>query len=81
LEGQRRLPARRIEKENIMGIFDKAKDMAGKAKDKVDGVVGKNSDKLPDDVEKTYDTVSDAAEPVIPGDEKPAEKSAEDVAD
>ena len=36
-----------------MGIFDKAKDAAGKAKDKVDGQVNKHSDKIPDKVEGT----------------------------
>ena len=52
-----------------MGIFDKAKDAAGKAKDKLDDVVEKNSDKIPDNIEKMYDKASDAAEKVIPGED------------
>jgi len=37
-----------------MGLFDKAKDMAGKAKDKVDDVVDKrrSADKAPDPAKK-----------------------------
>ena len=54
-----------------IGIFDKAKSVAGKAKDKVDSAVDKNSDKIPDKVENTYDKISDAAEKVIPGEETP----------
>ena len=51
-----------------MGIFDKAKDAAGKAKDKVDDLVEQNADKIPDDIEKKYDKASDAAEKHVPGD-------------
>ncbi len=50
-----------------MGIFDKAKKAAGKAKDMVDDQVEKHSDKIPDKIEKVYDKASDAAEKVIPG--------------
>ena len=50
-----------------MGIFDKAKDVAGKAKDAIDDQVDKHSDKSPDKIEKVYDKASDAAEKVIPG--------------
>ncbi len=50
-----------------MGIFDKAKDIAGKAKDKADDVVEQNADKIPDPIEKAYDKVSDVVEKVIPG--------------
>ena len=59
-----------------MGIFDKAKAMAGKAKDKVDDVVDKNSDKIPDNIEGAYDKASDAAEKIIPGEDaqSPSEK-------
>ena len=52
-----------------MGIFDKAKDVAGKAKDMVDDQVEKHSDKIPDKVEDAYDKASDAAEKVIPGED------------
>ncbi|MEM1336055.1 MAG: antitoxin [Actinomycetota bacterium] len=62
-----------------MGIFDKAKDIAGKAKDKVDDVVEKNSDKIPDSIEKAYDKVSDAAEKVIPGEDTPESADAEET--
>lgn len=50
-----------------MGIFDKAKDAAGKAKDMVDDQVEKHSDKIPDKIEGMYDKASDAAEKIIPG--------------
>jgi hypothetical protein len=66
-----------IQKENNMGIFDKLKGMAGKAKDTTDDVVEQHSDKVPDEAEKVYDQVSDAAEKVIPGEDKPAEGAAE----
>jgi hypothetical protein len=64
-----------------MGLFDKAKDMAGdvdadslketagKAKDSADGLVDQHSDKIPDAAEGAYDKASDAAEKVIPGEE------------
>jgi uncharacterized protein YjbJ (UPF0337 family) len=61
--------ARRTKVRNTMGIFDKAKDAAGKAKDKVDDLVEANSDKIPDAVEGAYDKASDAAEKVIPGEQ------------
>jgi uncharacterized protein YjbJ (UPF0337 family) len=54
-----------------MGLLDKFKKTAGKAKDVVDSQVEAHSDKIPDKVEKVYDKVSDAAEKVIPGDAKP----------
>ena len=61
-----------------MGMFDKVKGMAGKAKDTADGVVEQHSDKIPDKVADTYNKASDAAEKIIPGsdasdDEAPAE--------
>ncbi len=51
-----------------MGFLDKAKDVAGKAKDKVDDLVEENADKIPDNIAKQYDKASDAAEKVVPGD-------------
>lgn len=61
-----------------MGLFDKFKDTAGKAKDIADEQVEKHGDKIPDNVEAIYDKVSDAAEKIIPGEgdgdaEAPAE--------
>ena len=50
-----------------MGLFDKIKGTAGKAKDMVDDQVEKHSDKIPDKVEGMYDKASDAAEKIIPG--------------
>ena len=50
-----------------MGLFDKAKDAAGKAKDTADDLVEEHGDKIPDDVEEQYHKASDAAEGVIPG--------------
>jgi uncharacterized protein YjbJ (UPF0337 family) len=55
-----------------MGFLDKLKGMAGKAKDVVDDQVDKHSDKIPDKIEGAYDKASDAAEKVIPGDDKSA---------
>ncbi len=52
-----------------MGIFDKAKDVAGKAKDMVDDQVEKHGDKLPDKVTDVYNKASDAAEQHIPGED------------
>ena len=50
-----------------MGIFDKVKDAAGKAKDLLDGQVDKHGDKLPGQVTDAYGKASAAAEKVIPG--------------
>ena len=50
-----------------MGLFDKAKDAAGKAKDTADDLADEHGDKVPDNVEDQYHKVSDAAEKVIPG--------------
>jgi len=52
-----------------MGIFDKAKDAAGKAKDMVDDQVEKHGDKLPGAAKDAYDKASDAAEGIIPGED------------
>ena len=59
-----------------MGIFDKAKDAAGKAKDKVDDLVDTHSDKIPDAVEGSYNKASDAAEKVIPGSDSGSDSDA-----
>ncbi|WP_395152008.1 hypothetical protein [Ilumatobacter sp.] len=56
-----------------MGLFDKVKNKFAKAKDSTDDLVEANSDKIPDDIENKDDKVSDAAEKVIPGDDKPGE--------
>lgn len=45
-----------------MGFLDKAKDAAGKAKNKVDDLVEENAANIPDNVEKQYDKASDAAD-------------------
>ena len=50
-----------------MGFLDKAKDLAGKAKDKTDALVEKNRGKLPPKVERTYDKVSKTTEKHVPG--------------
>tara|TARA_B110000091_G_C13514271_1_gene349724 strand:+ start:140 stop:310 length:171 start_codon:yes stop_codon:yes gene_type:complete len=52
-----------------MGLFNKIKGKAGKAKDSADDLVEANGDKIPDDIENKYDTISDAAEKVIPGED------------
>jgi hypothetical protein len=52
-----------------MGFLDKAKNLAGKGKDKADDVVDEHGDKVPDEVGNTYDKVSDAAEKIIPGED------------
>jgi hypothetical protein len=64
-----------------MGLFDKAKDIAGnvdadslketagKAKDSADDLVDQHGDKIPDSVEGAYNKASDAAEKVIPGED------------
>ena len=54
-----------------MGLLDKFKKTAGKAKDVVDDQVEAHSDKIPDKIEDVYDKVSDAAEKVIPGESSP----------
>tara|TARA_B110000037_G_scaffold215234_1_gene272352 strand:- start:2274 stop:2474 length:201 start_codon:yes stop_codon:yes gene_type:complete len=56
-------------KEHSMGLFNKIKGKAGKAKDSADDLVEANGDKIPDDIENKYDTISDAAEKVIPGED------------
>lgn len=50
-----------------MSFLDKAKDVAGKAKDKVDGLVEENADKIPDNVGRAYGKASDAAEKYVRG--------------
>jgi|GEM_PF-870255 len=65
------------ESENIMGIFDKAKDAASKAKDMVDDQVEKHGDKLPEGARDAYDKASEAAEKVIPGDDGAAAPTAD----
>ncbi len=53
-----------------MGIFDKIKGMAGKTKDQTDSLVDQHSDKIPDKHEDVYNKASDAAEKIIPGEDK-----------
>lgn len=71
-----------------MGLFDRAKEMvskgknldvekakeiAGQAKDKADAIVDQHGDKIPDSVRGRYDKASEAAEKVVPGDETKAD--------
>jgi hypothetical protein len=53
-------------KENNMGIFDKAKDLAG-LKDKAEDLLEEHGDKLPEGVKDKVDSVMDKLDGLIPG--------------
>ena len=51
-----------------MGIFDKAKDLAG-LKDKAEELLEEHGDKLPDGVKDKVDAAKEKIEGLIPGSE------------
>lgn len=53
-------------KESHMGIFDKAKDLAG-LKDKAEDLLDEHGDKLPDGVKDKVEAAKDKIEGLIPG--------------